>query len=71
MDRVANEQHAVTYMYMHSIYKINDYMYSTWTEWPMNSSYMHTCTVHVLMRDERRKEERSKQDQTNNKALFT
>ena len=24
--------------------------------------------VHVLMRDERRKEERSKQDQTNNKA---
>ena len=24
--------------------------------------------IHVLMRDERRKEERSKQDQTNNKA---
>ena len=36
--------------------------------------YMYTgkkskmCIVHVLMRDERRKEERSKQGQTNNKA---
>ena len=29
---------------------------------------MNLCIIHVLMRDERRKEERSKQDQTNNKA---
>ena len=29
--------------------------------------HVYTCT-HVLMRDERRKEERSKQGQTNNKA---
>ena len=31
--------------------------------------YMYmNMNIHVLMRDERRKEERSKQDQTNNKA---
>ena len=29
--------------------------------------HVHTC-IHVLMRDERRKKERSKQGQTNNKA---
>ena len=31
-------------------------------------AYMYNIHVHVLMRDERRKEERSKQDQTNNKT---
>ena len=32
-------------------------------------NHLHTTSViHVLMRDERRKEERSKQGQTNNKA---
>ena len=33
--------------------------------------YIHVHNIHVLMRDERRKEERSKQDQTNNKAKHT
>ena len=33
------------------------------------TTYMYIeLYIHVIMRDERRKEERSKQDQTNNKA---
>ena len=34
----------------------------------VSSSLMSCMYVHVLMRGERRKEERSKQEQTNNKA---
>ena len=38
-----------------------------WRTLAKEKVYIHVCE-HVLMRDERRKEERSKQDQTNNKA---
>ena len=37
----------------------------------MGSIRMHQVHVHVLMRDERRKEKRSKQGQRNNKAKAT
>ena len=43
-------------------------MYTLYTCRCTTSIYIIHVHVHVLMRDERRKEERSKQDQTNNKA---
>ena len=53
------------------IYNVYTYMYM-YAMMVVITVFMHMYKklihIHVLMRDERRKEERSKQDQTNNKA---
>ena len=55
----------IIYMYMYIIYM------SMYTSCTLNVLHIHDTHVHVLMRDERRKKERSKQRQTNKQGKAT